>query len=115
NHTLTETQVNFTQGTYAFDSGSGTNCTFTGSTATAAIASGTTPTNATCTFNNRPPTLTVIKHVINDNASTGVASDFAMLVTGTNPSPPSFPGAETGTVVVLKPGSYSVAETGPGN
>ena len=52
-HTITETQLVFTQGTYTFDSGSGTNCTFSGSTATATVASGTTATDATCIFNNK--------------------------------------------------------------
>src|SRR5262245_3114784 len=51
-HTVTETQLNFSQGTYPFVSGSGTNCTFNGSIATATVASGVTPTNATCTFND---------------------------------------------------------------
>ena len=52
-HTITEEQIDFTKGTYAFDSGSGTNCTFNGSIATATVASGTTATDASCTFNNR--------------------------------------------------------------
>jgi len=52
-HTITETQLDFTQGTYTFESGSGTNCTFSGSTATATVASGTTATDATCIFNNK--------------------------------------------------------------
>ena len=72
--------------------------------------------NVTCTFINtrQAGTLIVIKHVINDNSGTAVASDFTMTVTGNSPSPASFPGAESpGTSVSLSPGAYSVGETGP--
>jgi len=64
--------------------------------------------------NYQDASLTVIKHVINDNGGTKVAGDFTMGVTGTNVSDPSFSGAENpGTTVTLKPGSYSVGESGP--
>lgn len=69
-----------------------------------------------CTFINtlQQGHLTVIKHVINDNGGTAIASDFTMNVTGTNVSDPSFPGAESpGTTVDLNAGSYSVTESGP--
>lgn len=55
-------------------------------------------------------TLTVIKHVVNDNGGTKVASGFTINVSGTNPNPSSFPGNEAGTVVTLEAGSYSVSE-----
>jgi hypothetical protein len=60
-----------------------------------------------------PPTsLTVIKHVINDNGGTKVATDFTMNVAGTGVSNPSFPGAESpGINVTLSPGSYTVTES----
>ncbi|MDO8617179.1 MAG: hypothetical protein Q7T33_15830, partial [Dehalococcoidia bacterium] len=69
-HTITETQLDFTQGTYAFVSGSGTSCTFSGSTATATVAAGSTATNATCTFNNRldTGTITIIKDAVPNDA-----------------------------------------------
>ncbi|HKP36459.1 MAG TPA: choice-of-anchor D domain-containing protein, partial [Pyrinomonadaceae bacterium] len=69
----------------------------------------------TATAGATPPTLTVIKHVVNDNGGTAVASDFTMTVTGTNVAPSaSFAGAESpGTTVTLDAGSYSVGETGP--
>jgi hypothetical protein len=72
-------------------------------------AGGTT----TCTFTNtKKATIIVIKHVINDNGGTKVASDFTMNVTATNPSLTSFPGAEApGTTVTVDPGAYSVDET----
>ncbi len=68
-----------------------------------------------CTITNDDiaPGLTVIKNVINDNGGTATASQFTMSVTATNPNPASFPGDETGTVVTLDAGSYSVGETGP--
>jgi len=67
----------------------------------------------TCTITNtRKATLTVIKHVINDNGGTKRASDFPIQVTGNGPSPASFAGAEApGTVVSLGPGAYSVTES----
>ncbi len=71
----------------------------------------------TCTLTNtwippEPGTLTVIKHVVNDNGGTKMASDFTMQVTGTNVSDPSFAGSEQGTTVTLDAGSYSVDEVG---
>ena len=68
----------------------------------------------TCTITNddQPGTLTVIKHVVNDNGGTKVASDFSLTVTGTNVQPnATFAGAESpGTTVTLNAGSYSVDE-----
>jgi uncharacterized repeat protein (TIGR01451 family) len=68
---------------------------------------------ADCTITNTlkaAPRLTVIKHVINDNGGTKKAADFTLTVSGTDPSPASFPGNEAGTVVTLKPGPYAVNE-----
>src|SRR5207249_1910467 len=68
----------------------------------------------TCTITNDdiPPRLIVIKHVINDNGGAKTASAFAMNVTGSSPSPASFPGAELpGTTVILGAGNYSVGES----
>ena len=62
-HTITES-ANLAHSGYTFDSGTGTNCVFAGSTATATVAQGTTATNATCTFKNKltaPPKVTVTK------------------------------------------------------
>jgi uncharacterized repeat protein (TIGR01451 family) len=54
----------------------------------------------------------VIKHVVNDDGGTAVAANFDIDVTGTEPSPNSFPGAEApGTEVGIGAGSYSVTET----
>ena len=55
-------------------------------------------------------TLIVIKNVKNDNGGSRVSSDFAMTVTGTQPSLTLFPGSSTGTIITLQPGSYSVNE-----
>jgi uncharacterized repeat protein (TIGR01451 family) len=72
----------------------------------------------TCTITNDDvaPTLTVIKHVINDNGGTATAGSFTMHirsgsvdVAGKSP----FAGAESpGTARTLTAGTYSVSETG---
>jgi len=77
------------------------------------IANGETKT-CTVTNDDIPPTLIVVKHVINDNGGTADAADFTMSVTGSSPSPASLPGDETGTLVGLNAGSYSVSENSPG-
>jgi PKD repeat protein len=68
--------------------------------------------SASCTITNddQAAQLTVIKHVINDSGGTKAAGDFTLTVTGSAPSPASFPGSETGTLITLNPGSYSVDE-----
>lgn len=118
-HTITETQLDFSQGTYQFVSGSGTNCTFSGASpnAAATVAAGTTPTNASCIFNNglATGTLRVIKNVINDNGGTATAADFNLHVksgsTDVSGSPAA--GSETGTVYTLNAGTYVVSEDAP--
>ncbi|HET6594988.1 MAG TPA: hypothetical protein VFG81_05165 [Anaerolineales bacterium] len=70
----------------------------------------------TCTVINddQAATLIVIKHVINDNGGTAVASAFTLDSGGINDSPDNFAGAEApGTTVTLDAGSYNVTETGP--
>jgi prealbumin domain-containing protein len=73
--------------------------------------------NYSCTFVNavQRVTLTVIKHVINDNGGTASASDFTMSVSGGNPSPANSAGAESpGTPVGIDPNApYNVTESGP--
>ncbi len=103
-HVVSETAVAGYGGTISGDCDGAGNVT---------LAIGQTKT-CTITNNDIQPQLTVIKHVINDNAGTSVASNFTLTVTGSSPSPASFPGAESpGTVVSLNAGSYSVGETGP--
>ena len=68
----------------------------------------------TCVLTNddQAAGLTVIKHVINDNGGTKNAGQFAISVTGSNPSPASFAGAESpGTAVSINAGAYGVTET----
>jgi hypothetical protein len=73
--------------------------------------------SVSCTITNddQAATLKVIKHVINDNGGSKVASDFTINVTGTgtNATPSSFAGAESpGTTVTLNANTqYSVDET----
>jgi hypothetical protein len=66
----------------------------------------------TCTVTNddKPGTLIVKKHVVNDNGGTKSAGDFTMKVTAGHPSQASFAGSESGTTVTVDAGSYSVDE-----
>jgi len=61
------------------------------------------------------PTLTVIKHVVNDNGGTKTAADFTLTITGvTADGENSFAGSEGGvTKTLLSLGGYTVTETGP--
>src|SRR5206468_2741306 len=75
------------------------------------IAAGETKT---CTIVNDDveAKLIVIQHVTNDNGGTATAASFTTSVTGSSPTPASFPGAESpGTTVALNVGSYSVSQS----
>ena len=67
----------------------------------------------TCTItnNDQPATLIVVKHVINDDGGTMIASDFDLAVTATNASQTSFSGDEDGTMITLDAGAYAASET----
>lgn len=56
-----------------------------------------------------PATLDVFVHTTT-GAGGKNSPDFTLTATGTNVSPATFPGSETGTTVSLSPGSYSVTE-----
>jgi hypothetical protein len=63
-----------------------------------------------------PPTITVTKHVINDNGGTLQASDvtIGIYICGTSNPVASFPGDESGTTVPLNPAPcYAVTESIP--
>jgi len=68
----------------------------------------------TCTITNDdvPATLTVIKHVVNDNGRSKTAGDFTLTITGVTASGGnSFAGSESGvTKTLLSVGSYGVSE-----
>ena len=69
----------------------------------------------TCTITNddQAATLTVIKHVINDNGGTATAGQWTITVTGGNASPASFPGSASGTTVSIDANAtYTVSESG---
>ena len=70
--------------------------------------------NISCTITNDDitPTLTVVKHVVNDDEGTAVASDWTMDIAGTEVSIASFAGSESGVTVTLDAGAYSVSESG---
>lgn len=76
---------------------------------TGSIALGQTKT-CTVTNDDKPATLIVKKHVVNDNGGNAVAGNFTMNVTGTNVSDDSFPGSEAGTSITLDAGTFSVDE-----
>jgi hypothetical protein len=81
---------------------------------TGTIAAGQTKT-CTVTNDDQPAHVIVIKHVVNDNGGTAVASAFTMTINGvTATGGNSFPGAESpGTNKIVTPGNYNVTETGP--
>jgi hypothetical protein len=70
------------------------------------IANKTTPTP---TPNPTTASLTVIK-IVSGN-TTATPSDFAIHVSGFNPTPANFNGSGTGTDVTLSPGTFNVTET----
>jgi hypothetical protein len=58
-------------------------------------------------------TLIVTKKVINEGGGNSKQpSDFTIKIHGNNPSPSSFPGNSSGTIVKLDMGMYSVTESG---
>ena len=57
--------------------------------------------------------LIVTKKVNNEGGGNSKPSDFTIIVHGNNPSPTSFPGNSSGTIVKLDMGMYSVTESGP--
>ncbi|WP_353509976.1 hypothetical protein, partial [Intrasporangium sp.] len=88
--------------------------TVVGRVATIALKEGE---NVTCTYTNlKQATLTIIKHVVNDNGGTAVASNWSMHVKTGSPaaeisgSPAA--GSETGTTYTVAPGTYALSETG---
>jgi uncharacterized repeat protein (TIGR01451 family) len=62
------------QAGYLFASGTGTNCTFTGSTGSAAVVSSTNPQFATCVFHNKTQTKPTIATTIKNAADNSTVS-----------------------------------------
>jgi hypothetical protein len=93
---------------FAFTSGTGTRCTFNGSTATATPGPSTgTALDAACTFVNgqaqtSQATLKVVKVVVNDNGGTKTVSDFPLYVNGNS--------VVSGATNPLAAGTYTVTE-----
>ncbi len=109
-HTVTEVNGPANQ---SFISGSGTNCIFNGSVASATVTSGTTATDATCIFNNGAAgaKLTIIKDAKPNNAqnfsfttSGSGLSDFMLDDDANNAL------SNTKVFSGLATGSYSVSE-----
>src|SRR2546423_1871305 len=106
------TTVTLNAGSYSVNEAAVSGYTKTlGADCSGTIANGETKT-CTITNDDQAATLTVIKHVINNDGGLKNASDFTMNVTGSNVQPSAtFPGAEApGTTVTLNAGSYSVNE-----
>src|SRR5213079_1478881 len=105
------TTVALDAGSYSVSASSVTGYTQTSASAdcSGAIAAAETRT-CTIVYDDVQPKLIVIQHVISDNGGTATAASFTLSVTGSSPSPASFPGAESpGTTVALNAGSYSVS------
>ena len=109
-HTVTEQQIDFTAGTYAFSTGSGTNCTFVGSTATANVAAGSSGNvqDANCDFFNvlQDGTIEVIK-VLDPTDDPGL---FNLQIDGVTEEADASHNGTTGDVTVGV-GNHSVGET----
>ena len=63
-------------------------------------------------YEYRPPRLTVIKKVVNNDGGTATAADFSVhvLLGGNEVAGSPQPGSATGTTYTLSPGSYAVGE-----
>jgi hypothetical protein len=103
--------VEVAQDGYSFSSGSGTNCSFDGETATATVASGSPATDASCEFTNDDDPVIVLngflivnKIVVNDDGGEGSVNDFPLFVDG---SP-----VVSGDTSTLPAGTYTVTESG---
>lgn len=57
-----------------------------------------------------PGTILVVNKVLNNGSGSNEPSDFTIKVHGNNPSPSSFTGNATGTIVKVDMGMYSVLE-----
>ncbi len=72
--------------------------------------------SATCTITNddQAATLTVIKHVVNDNGGNATADEWSIHVkaSGSDVSGSPQAGDESGTVYVLPAGTYGISESG---
>ena len=70
--------------------------------------------NVTCTINNNDiaPHLIVIKHVINDNGGSALASSFSTTITGVTTATPTAAGVESPGVdnILTSVGAYSIDE-----
>ena len=113
-YTVTESTVDG----YEFVSGSGTNCTFNGSTATASVtAAAGGATNASCTFHNGvsvPDTGSL--EVVKDLSPSSDPGRFNLFIkdssTATVDSEPNAGDGGTTGPMYVAPGTYTVSETG---
>jgi len=104
-HTITESGP----AGYVFVSGSGVNCTFSNSTATATVASGTTAQDATCIFNNGlgEGDLTVRKDLDTDNDGQVDQTNVDTWTWDLNGGGQNFPTGSTQSVLI---GAHTISE-----
>jgi len=121
-HVITEAQVDFSLGTYQFIEGSGTNCVFSGSTATASVRAGdlNSVQNASCSFYNRIGGKIIVDKVTNPAHHTQLFDFDASWLPDGDGNPATFDtdfqlADDTAPYASgwLLPGSYSVAEVAP--
>src|SRR5262249_18499423 len=106
------TTVTLDPGSYSVDEGAVTGYSKSLSTdCTGTIGPGVTKT-CTITNDDQPTSLTVFKHVINNNGGTKSAGDFSLHVKsgGTDVTGSPQAGSESGTVYSLNAGTYVVSE-----
>lgn len=65
------------------------------------------------TANDIQPVVTVTTNIMNDSGGTASPGDFAVIATGENPVPISFPGSSGGTAVAMNAGPYAIDQAPP--
>ncbi len=117
--TFTESQLNGSD--YEFDHVDGTNCVQSGTSAVATVAADfDTPQSAVCNFYNREKqgSLTLVKHVVNDNGGTADASAWTLAAAGGGSTPINGTGSPaTGTSASISADvtagvEYTLSESG---
>src|SRR5439155_200391 len=101
------TDVLLTAGAYSVDEAAVAGYTKTGAVGCSGTLALGEPKTCTITNDDNAPTtatLTVIKHVVNDNGGTALASSWMITVAGSSPNPMTFAGDEAGTVVTIGAG-----------
>ena len=107
---IDETQVDFSNGTYQFVSGSGVNCTFNGETATVDVAAGRPATGASCVFVNEVVPGNIIVEKVTDPNGDPTLFDFSADWDADGFQLADGDSEDSGD---LTPGTYAVSEAVP--